>query len=45
MRLQLVISLKLFAGGGGCEQTTAIGSAGRRQVLAGVFVFRSVGEG
>lgn len=45
MSLQLVLSLQLFAGGGGSEQATAAGPAGRRQVLAGVLVFRGVGEG
>lgn len=45
MGLQLVLSLMLFAGRGGGEQTVAVGSAGGSQVLAGVFVFRCVGEG
>lgn len=40
---QLVLSLELFAGGGGREQAAA-GPAGG-QVLAGVFVFGGVGEG
>lgn len=29
MRLQLVLGLMLFVGGGGSEQTIAVGSAGR----------------
>lgn len=45
MSLQLVLSLMLFVGGGRSEQTTAVGPAGRRQVLTGVFVFRGIGEG
>lgn len=45
MGLQLVLSLMLFGGRGGGEQTVAVRSAGGRQVLAGVFVFRCVGEG
>lgn len=45
MSWQLALHLELFVGGGGREQATAAGPAGRRQVLAGVFVFRGVGEG
>lgn len=45
MSRQLALRLELLVGGGGREQATAAGPAGRRQVLAGVFVFRGVGEG
>lgn len=44
MRLWLVLRLMLFVGGGS-EQPIAGGSAGRSEVLAGVFVPGCVGEG
>jgi hypothetical protein len=45
MRLQLAVSLRFFVGRDRSEHTIAMRSAGRSQVLAGIFVFGCIREG